>query len=89
MRDQDEGPGGWRVGACVAVLSGQSDGAGHVASTERGCALRKVVNMGQALRARALEWSPWTSESQRSMAVVTLVRVTVSQESGNDLEVRE
>lgn len=42
-----KGRGGWRVGACVAVLSAQPDGAGRVASTEGGCALRKVVNMGQ------------------------------------------
>lgn len=60
-----------------------------VASTERGCVLRKAVNMGQALRARAVEGSPWTSEPPRSVAVVTLVRVTVSQERGNDLEVLE
>lgn len=42
--------------------------------------LRKAMNMGQALRARAVEGSPWASESPRSQAVVTLVRVTESQE---------
>lgn len=51
--------------------------------------LRKVVTRGQGLRARAVEGSLWTSESPTIMVVVTLERVTLSQERGDDLEVRE